>query len=157
MSGTLIDFPEESNSVTPIRFDTWRKEQEIDGAAILTSHSAEPVLISKQAATVAIRSLSETVGESIRDKIWWENSFAINALRYGSALILSGTSVWIESSLNSIGVCWYTPKVVKVEPLLLAPRVEILLLLIIVLVLVIVVVVWSWEGKNRCQCHVTLK
>ena len=85
VSGTLIDFPEELEIVTPIRFDTWRKEQEIDGAAISTSYSAEPVLISKQAATVAMRSLHEAEGESVRDRIFWPNIFVINTLWYGSA------------------------------------------------------------------------
>ena len=42
LSGTLIDFPEESEKVTPIRFDTWKKEQEIDWAAVSASRSADP-------------------------------------------------------------------------------------------------------------------
>ena len=45
------------------------KEQEIDLAAASASLSADPVLISKYAATVAMRSLMETEGESVRDRI----------------------------------------------------------------------------------------
>ena len=64
-------------------------------------------------------------------------------MRYGSALIGTGTSVRIESSLNPTGVCIYTPKFAKEEPLLLPPRFIILLLLLLLVGLVIVSVVWS--------------
>ena len=42
LSGTLIGFPEESEKVSPIRFDTWKKEREIDWAAVSASRSADP-------------------------------------------------------------------------------------------------------------------
>ena len=55
VSGTLIGFPDESETVTPMRFETRKKEREIDWAAASAYLSADPVLISKYAATVAKR------------------------------------------------------------------------------------------------------
>ena len=77
-----------------------------------------------------------------------EEEFCIRVFRYGFALMGSGTSVRIESSLNPTGVFVYTPKLTKAEPLLLPTRFIILLLLLLLLLVVLAIVsVVSSGGK----------
>ena len=49
--------------------ETTTTKKEIDLAAASATFSADPVIISKYAATVAKRSLKETEGESVRERI----------------------------------------------------------------------------------------
>ena len=60
----------------------------------------------KYAATVAVKSLIVTEGEEERAIMRHKKRIAINALRYGLALMLGGTIV----SSHLTAVSWYFPK-----------------------------------------------
>ena len=68
------------------------------------SLSATSVFNLNYDATVNIRSLKERKSVSERVIILRKNILVINALRYGSALVASGTSVRIDISLDPIEV-----------------------------------------------------
>ena len=68
-------------------------------AAVYASLSAIAVLISKYVATVVTKSLQEMDGEPAWPRICLKKSLAMRALRYGGALIETGTRVQMVAVL----------------------------------------------------------
>ena len=147
VSGTLVGFSDESEKVTPIIFETRKKEREIDWDAATASLFADPILISKYAATLAKRSLKGKEGRYVIENIWRKKSFVINALRYGSPLIYRGQVSWSRTRSNRPVFADKRRNSWK-RNCYCRHRGSKYYFFIVLFVLVIVLMVWSWGRKE---------
>ena len=96
---TVTDSPLEVRKATLVMLPTQKIESRMESAAVFVSLSAIAMLISKYVATVVTKSLQEMDGDPACPRICLKNSLAMRALRYGGALIETGTRVRMVTSL----------------------------------------------------------